>query len=202
MTCEVAKQLLGLISSPTNGNTPPNPVAFHTKAANCFPTFEAIPGNAKEGFPSCDFGSQPPLIKSMGKGKESQPPWAVALENCPNELCLRWPQCGFDHSDESAQRFCVLPSSSFSSFFPAQPAVKQCWLPGSRLRGSKVWDKGVFCIRNTLPLPHLPSGSQAACFLILAPTPSSSVALDLFPDSPSLSSFVRLPGLRSSTITY
>lgn len=26
----------------------------------------------------------------------------------------------------------------------------------SRFRGSKVWDKGVFCIGNNLPLPHLP----------------------------------------------
>lgn len=55
----------------------------------------------------------------------------------------------------------------------------------SMLRGSKVWDEGVFCIWSFPPLARLPPRVQAARIRTLAPTPSSSsVALNLFLDSP------------------
>ena len=77
VTCEVAKRLLGLISSPTNRGTPsPNPVAFtqklHIALRPLKPSWE-VRGSPKEELPRCAFCAQHPLIKSLGKRQETSP---------------------------------------------------------------------------------------------------------------------------------
>ena len=77
MTCEMTKQLLGLISSPANRSTPshtPRPSTQKLQIAfqPLKPSQEVLE-STKEELPSCVFSGQHPLIKSLGKEQESQP---------------------------------------------------------------------------------------------------------------------------------
>lgn len=77
MTCEVAKRLLGLISSPTNWRLPAQTLWPLTQtlqiAFQPLKPSQEVPGSLEEALPSCAFSGRSPLIKSLGKGRENQP---------------------------------------------------------------------------------------------------------------------------------
>lgn len=77
MTCEVAKQLLGLISSPTNWWLPAQTLWPLTQtlqiAFQPLKPSQEVPGSLEEELPRCAFSGQPPRIKSLGKGQENRP---------------------------------------------------------------------------------------------------------------------------------
>lgn len=77
VTCEVAKQLLGLISSPTDWRAPsqtPRPSTQKLQIAfrPLKPSQEVL-GSPKEALPGHAFSARHPLIKSLGKEQENQP---------------------------------------------------------------------------------------------------------------------------------
>lgn len=185
VTCEVAKQLLGLISSPTDWRAPsqtPRPSTQKLQIAfrPLKPSQEVL-GSPKEALPGHAFSARHPLIKSLGKEQENQPlvgsgcgealrPGANPGQQGEDQgLYIKaqllmpaewiWP---FRQKSQRRQSW-SLPSSisspsssSFSSSFPGQH-----W-PGfhaSRTAKSGQKKKNAFCIRITASLPYLQSSA-------------------------------------------
>lgn len=185
MTCEVAQQLLGLISSPIDWCAPsqtPQPSTQKLQIAfrPLKPSQEVL-GSPKEALSGRAFSARHPLIKSLGKEQENQP---LVGSDCGEVLrpganpgqqgedqgpCIKaqllmptewiWP---FRQKSQRSQSWSLpssisSPSSSFSSSFPGQH-----W-PGfhaSRAAKSGQKKKKAFCIQITASLPYLQSSAS------------------------------------------
>lgn len=226
VTCEVAKQLLGLISSPTDWRAPsqtPRPSTQKLQIAfrPLKPSQEVL-GSPKEALPGHAFSARHPLIKSLGKEQENQPlvgsgcgealrPGAnLGQQGEDQGLYIKaqllmpaewiWP---FRQKSQRRQSW-SLPSSisspsssSFSSSFPGQH-----WPGFHASRTAKSGQKKKMLSAFESLLHFLICSPLLSNSLHLAPTPTSNTTLDRVLDSPSLSFLVRLPAWHSSTITY
>lgn len=224
VTCEVAKQLLGLISSPTYWSTPsqtPRPSTQKLQIAfrPLKPSQEVL-GSPKEALPGRAFSAWHPLIKSLGKEQENQP---LVGRGCGEALrpeanqgqqgedqgpCIKaqllmstewiWP---FRQKSQRCQSWNLpssisSPSSSFSSSFP-----RQHWPGFHASRSAKSGPKKKKLSASESLLHFLISSPLLSDSLHLTPTPTSKMTLDGVLDSPSLSFLVRLRASHSGTIT-
>lgn len=225
MTCEVAQQLLGLISSPIDWCAPsqtPQPSTQKLQIAfrPLKPSQEVL-GSPKEALSGRAFSARHPLIKSLGKEQENQP---LVGSDCGEVLrpganpgqqgedqgpCIKaqllmptewiWP---FRQKSQRSQSWSLpssisSPSSSFSSSFPGQH-----WPGFHASRAAKSGQKKKKLSASKSLLHFLICSPLLPDSLHLTPTSTSNMTLDRVLDPPSLSFLVRLPAWHSGTITH